>query len=112
MSGKSINFDDKKISKSNFYRNKKLFNIDDIDVNKILISKTEPQGTKYSLKYFIGCNDNNVIRPLRIKLPQIIGYVKCFNSNKTMSFKVIDKKTVKKVHQNMGKSQQFNEYRT
>ena len=42
MSGKSINFDDKKISKSNFYRNKKLFNIDDIDVNKILISKTEP----------------------------------------------------------------------
>ena len=112
MSGKSINFDDKKISKSNFYRNKKLFNIDDIDVNKILISKTEPQGTKYSLKYFIGCNDNNVIRPLRIKLPQIIGYVKYFNSNKTMSFKVIDKKTVKKVHQNMGKSQQFNEYRT
>ena len=81
MSGKSINFDDKKISKSNFYRNKKLFNIDDIDVNKILISKTEPQGTKYSLKYFIGCNDNNAIRPLRIKLPQIIGYVKCFNSN-------------------------------
>ena len=34
------------------------------------------------------------------------------NSNKTMSFKVIDKKTVKKVHQNIGKSQQFNEYRT
>ena len=27
MSGKSINFDDKKISKSNFYKNKKLFNL-------------------------------------------------------------------------------------
>ena len=37
----------------------------------------------------------------------MVGYVKCFDSNKTMSFKVIDKKTVKKVHQNMGKSQQF-----
>ena len=35
MSEKNIIFNDKKISKSNFYRNKKLFNIDDIDVNKI-----------------------------------------------------------------------------
>ena len=35
MSGKNMNFDDKKIIKSNFYRNKKLFNIEDIDVNKI-----------------------------------------------------------------------------
>ena len=39
MSGKSINFDDKKINKSNFYKNKKLFNIHDLDVNKILVSK-------------------------------------------------------------------------
>ena len=39
MSGKSIYFDDKKINKSNFYKNKILFNIDDIDVNKTLVSK-------------------------------------------------------------------------
>ena len=39
MSGKSINFDDKNINKSYFYRNKKLFKIDDIDVDKILVSK-------------------------------------------------------------------------
>ena len=39
MSGKSISFDDKKIYKSNFYKNKKLFNLNDIDVNKILVSK-------------------------------------------------------------------------
>ena len=39
MSGKTINFDDKKISKSNFYKNKKLFNIHDLDVNKILVLK-------------------------------------------------------------------------
>ena len=38
MNGKNIIFDDKKIKKSNFYKNKKLSNIDDIDVNKILIS--------------------------------------------------------------------------
>ena len=33
--------------------------------------------------------------PLCIDLPQMIGYVKCFDSNKTMSFKVIDKKLLK-----------------
>ena len=54
MSRKSINFDDKKISKSNFYKNKKLFNIHDLDVNKILVSKKEAHGTKNSLKYFTG----------------------------------------------------------
>ena len=37
MSGKNIMFDDKKIIKSNFYKNKKLSKIDDIDVNKILV---------------------------------------------------------------------------
>ena len=41
MSGKSVNFDDKTISKSNFYNSKKVLRIDDIDINKILISKKE-----------------------------------------------------------------------
>ena len=54
MSGNSLSFDDKKINKSNFYKNKKLFNLNDIDANKILVSKKESYGTKNSLKYFIG----------------------------------------------------------
>ena len=56
MSGKSINFEDKKINKSTLFKNKKLFNIHDLDVNKILVSKNESYGTKNSLKYFIGYN--------------------------------------------------------
>ena len=90
MNEKSINFNDKKINKSNFYKNKKLFNIHDLDVNKILVSKKGSYRTKNSLKYFIGYNDY-VIRPLCIKLPQMNGYVKSFDSNKTMSFKVSNK---------------------
>ena len=49
MSGKSINFDDKKVNKSSFYMNTKLFSLNDIDVNKILVSKKESYGTKNSL---------------------------------------------------------------
>ena len=96
MSGRSINFDDKKINKNNFYKNKKIFNIYDLDVNKILASKKGTHGTKNSLKYFIGCNDDDAIRPLYIKLPQMICYVKHFDSNKTVYFKVIDNKLLKK----------------
>ena len=74
MTAKSINFEEKKFGKSNFYKNKKLFNIHDLDVNKILVSKKELYGTKNSLKYFIGYNDDNVNRALCIKLPQMIGF--------------------------------------
>ena len=96
MSGKSIKSDDKKINKSNFYKNKKLFHLNDIDANKILVSKKESYGTKNFLKYFIGYNDDDVIRPLCINLLQMIGYVKHFDSNKTVSFKVNDNKLLKK----------------
>ena len=64
MSGKNIIFDDQKINKSNFYRNKKLFNIYDINVNQLLVSKKESNGKKSSFKYFIGYNDDDIIKPL------------------------------------------------
>ena len=97
MSGKSINFNDKKTEKRDFCKNKKIFNIDDIDVNKILVSKKEPYGTKNALKYFIGYHDNDVIRPLCLRLSQMTGHFRKFDKNKTMamSFKVSSKHLLK-----------------
>ena len=40
-------------------------------------------------------NDDDAIKLLCIKPPQMIGYVKCFDSHKTMSFKVTNKKLLK-----------------
>ena len=91
MSGKNINFNDKKIRKSAFYKNKNINNIEDIDVNNILVSKKESYGNKKLLKYFIGYNDNDIIRPLCIRLPQMTGYGRKFDENATMSFIVKDK---------------------
>ena len=76
MSGKNINFNEKKIKKSTFYKNKRIYSTDDIDVDNILVSKKELYGNKNSFKYLIGYNDNDVIRPLCIKLPQMTGYVR------------------------------------
>ena len=53
MSEKNINFNDKKIKRSTFYKNKTINTIEDIDVNNILVSKKEPYGNKNSIKYFI-----------------------------------------------------------
>ena len=68
--------------------------------------KVKNQYGKESIEYYIGYNDDDVIRPLCIKLSQMIGYVKHFNNsnnnnnnnkdNKIMSFKVSDNKLLKK----------------
>ena len=40
MSRKNINFDDKKnLKKNEFYKNKKVFQVNDVAVNKIVVSK-------------------------------------------------------------------------
>ena len=95
MNTKNINFDDKKIRKSNFHKNKKACHIDDTDVNKILVSKKEPYGKSNSLIYFIGYNDNYVIRPLCLRLPKITVYFKKFNENVTMTFRVNNKQSLR-----------------
>ena len=85
MGGKVIDFRDKQINKKNFYNNKKQFKVKDIDINKILVSEPESYGNKNVKKDIIG-HSNDVIRPIRIFLSQMNGYVKCFDDNKTMSF--------------------------
>ena len=46
---------------------------------------------KNALKYFIGYNDNYLMRPLSLRLPQMTGYAKKFRENVTMSFRVNNK---------------------
>ena len=91
MGGKNINFGDNKINKSDFYRNKKVVKIDDIDVNKILVSKEEPYGTKNSFKYFIGYNDNDIVRSFYVRLPQLTGNIRKFEFNLTIYFRINNK---------------------
>ena len=103
MSRSSINFNNEKIKKGDFYKNKKIFNIDKIDVDKILVSKKEKYGKYNSFKYFTGYYNNDVITPLYLELSQMNGYInkhknKNKNKNKntiTMSLMVKDKQLFK-----------------
>ena len=76
MNRNSINFDNKNIKKSEFYnKDIKIFNIDDIDVNNILVSKKEQYSKHNPFKYFIWYNDNGAIRPLYLFISQTTGYI-------------------------------------
>ena len=105
MNRSNIYFDNKKIKKVTFtIKIKKIFKIVDIDVNKILVSKKEQYGKYNSFKYFIGYNDNDVIRPLYLRLSQMTGYINKFGENKIlMSLMVKDKQLLKNYNKIWGK---------
>ena len=71
--------------------------MDDIDVNKILVSKEEQYGKHNSFKYFIGYNKNDVIRPLYLFISQTTGCIYKFDGNEmTMSLMIKDIQLLKK----------------
>ena len=73
MGRKYINFDNKQEN------NKKLLQINDVDVNKILlVSKKEPHDKKNAFEHIIEYNDNGVIRPLYLNTSQFSAYTKRF----------------------------------
>ena len=75
----------KKSTKNTFTTTKLQFNIEDIDINKILISKPETYENNMK-KYIIGYNDNT-ISPLQLFLPKMTGYLDIFKDGaRKMSF--------------------------
>ena len=80
------------------------------------MSKKEQYGKYNSFKYFIGYNDNDVIRPLYLELSQMTGYINTFNENEdknknkntiTMSLKVKGKKPSKNYNKIWKKIEKF-----
>ena len=61
----------------------------------MLVSKKEAYVTKNSFKFFFGYNDNNFIRPLYVKLPQMTGYARKFDENAAISFRINNKQLLK-----------------
>ena len=116
MSEKSIKFGDKKVDQKSFYKNKKTFKMEDININKILASKKAPYGKELT-KYYIGYNNDDGIRPLCIKLPQMVGYVKHFQKNSskdtiTLSFNATNKKKYTEIWEKVSSliSREFDSY--
>ena len=86
MSENKLKFNNVKINKKEFHKSKQAIDLDSIDTDKIVVSdKFRPSEESY--KYFIGYEEDEIVKPLCIILPQMNGYIKYFeNGGKNMSF--------------------------
>ena len=80
-----------------FYSSKEAILLDSVDLSKIVVSsRWKLNNTTY--KYFCGyLNNDGIIKPLCVILPQMNGYIKYFDdSGKNMSFVTDDEKVYEK----------------
>ena len=87
----------KKLIKKKFYSSKEVILLDSVDLSKIVVSsRWKLNDTTY--KYFCGyLNNDGIIKPLCVILPQMNGYIKYFDDGgKNMSFVTDDEKVYEK----------------
>ena len=75
MSGKTLKFDNIEVNKKEFHAFKQPIDLNLVDINKIVISD-KFKHNDIGFKCFIGYEDDNIVRPLCIILPQMSGYTK------------------------------------
>ena len=86
MGEKTLNFNNTKINKKEFHKSKQAIDLDPVDTNKIVVSD-KFRHSEEGFKYFIGYQEDKIVQPLCIILPQMNGYIKYFeNGGKNMSF--------------------------
>ena len=92
MGKQTLKFSDIVVNKKEFYASKQAIPLRSVNTNNIVASYRIKRNDD-SYKYFISySHDDDIIRPLCIILPQMSGYIKCFdNGGKNMSFKTQDK---------------------
>ena len=86
MGEKALKFNNIKVNKKEFHKSKQAIELDSVDTGKIVASD-KFKHSEEGFKYFIGCQENEIVKPLCIILPQMNGYIKYFeNGGKNMSY--------------------------
>ena len=86
MSEKTLRFNDSKVNKKEFHKSKQAIDLDSVTTDKIVVSDKFWHSEK-DYKYFIGYQEDEIIKPLCVILPQMNGYIKYFEKGrKNMSF--------------------------
>ena len=88
MSEKTLKFDNIVANKKEFHKSKQPTDLDLINVDQIVASDKFKHSDNV-FKYFVGYKEGEIVKLLCIILPQMSGYMKCFeNGGKNMSFKI------------------------
>ena len=93
---KALDFNKEYVFKNEFDKNIEPIFIDNIVINKIVLSRKELYVNKGVHKNYVGYN-LVYIKPLYIKLPKMCVLIKHFKDNKVLSFLVNDKNYCKNV---------------
>ena len=90
MSEKTLTFDNIRLNKEEFYKSKPPINLMSVNVDQIVVSDTFKHNDE-DFKYFIGYQEDEIVKLLCIILPQMSGYIKYFeNGGKNMSLFIKD----------------------
>ena len=79
MSEKTLKFNNIKVNKKEFHKSKQAIDSDSVDTDKIVVSD-KFQHSEEGFRYFIGCQEDEIVKPLCIILPQMNGYIKYFEN--------------------------------
>ena len=86
MNEKTLKFNNIKVNKKEFHKSKQVIDLDSAAIDKIVVSD-KFRHSEEGYKYFIGYQENEIIKPLCIILSQMNGRIKIFeNGGKKMSF--------------------------
>ena len=86
MSEKTLKFHNIKVNKKEFHKSKEAIDLDSVDTDKIVVSDRFKHSEE-GFKYFIGYQENEILKSLCIILTQMTGYIKYFeNGGKNISF--------------------------
>ena len=75
MGEKTLKFNNIKVNKKELHKSKQAIDLDSVDTGKIVISDKFRQSEE-RFKYFIGYQEDEIVKPLCIILPQMNGYIK------------------------------------
>ena len=75
MSEKTLKFNNIKINKKEFHKSKKEIDLNSVDTGKIVVSD-KLKSSEEGYKYFIGYQEDELVKPVCIILPQMNGYIK------------------------------------
>ena len=86
MSEKTLKFNNIEINKKELHKSKQAINLDSVTTDKKVVSD-KVKNSEEGYKYFIGYQEDEIVKSLCIILPQMNGYIKYFdNGGKNMSF--------------------------
>ena len=90
MSEKTLKFNNIGLNKKEFHKSKESIDLFSVNVDQIVVSDICIHNNE-GFKHFIGYQKGEIVKPLCIILPQMSGYIKCFeNGGKNMSFLIKD----------------------